>query len=323
MMPSPCRHPFDAIASALAISLALAALPACHGASPAQGQGAAPAGATGAKEQHDCTADYPMLPLAELPPPVRREFCRFAQDNFCYCGCPHMLSGCLKEHPACPHASRMAAVALAELASGVTAEAASQLVLGYYDSFKPQSRATIDVSKLPCQGPANAKLTLVEFSDFDCPHCKAARPLLEELVHSRPDVRLCFMSFPLHPHSGLAADAAAYALEKGQFWRYHDLLFEDQEARASMDETAYVAELERLGGKLGLDPAGLSAAIHDPKIQQLIDAQRDLGRSLGVDGTPFVFVNGRKLPPISPDFLKLTIDDEIEWMGNGGAWAKD
>ncbi len=302
--------------------LLVVASTACHGAPASPKPAATPA--PDAAAARDCSADYPSLPLAELPPPVRREFCRFAQDNFCYCGCPHMLSGCLKEHPACPHASRMAAVALAELATGATAEAASQFVAGYYDSFKPQARAQIDVSKLPCLGAGpDAKLTLVEFSDFDCPQCKVARPLLEKLVRSRKDARLCFMSFPLHAHSGLAATAAAYAQEKGQFWRFHDLLFDEQESRATLDEKGYVAALVKLGGEAGLDGARLENALHDAKLLEAVDAQRQLGRSLGVDGTPFVFVNGRRLPPISPEFLDLTIGDELEWIGNGGAWAKD
>lgn len=264
-----------------------------------------------------------MLPLAELPPPARIEFCRFAQDTFCYCGCPHVLAGCLKDHPTCRHASRMSALALAEIAMGATAEKAGEFVTGYYDSFKPEARVKFDLDRLPCEGAADAKLSIVEFSDFDCPHCKAARPLLEQLVKSRGDLRLCFMSFPLHPHSTLAAAAAAYAYSKGDFWKLHDLLFEGQEARAHMDEAAYLAEVERLGAEAGLDPKGLDAALHDPTLLKAIEAQKEAGHKIGVDGTPFMFLNGRPLPPVSGELLKLTLGDEVEWMSNGGAWAKD
>ncbi|MHB8419724.1 MAG: DsbA family protein [Myxococcales bacterium] len=271
----------------------------------------------------DCTAEYPNLPLGELPEPARREFCRFAQDTLCYCGCPHMLAGCLKDHPSCPHASRMAAIALAEIAQGATAEKAGEAVTGYYDSFKPEARVKFDAAHLPCIGSADAKFTVVEFSDFDCPHCKVARPLLESLVHQRSDVRLCFMAFPLHPHSAIAAAAAFYAYGKGSFWKLHDLLFEDQEARATLDEASYTAEIERLGAEAGLDKDGLDHAIHDPAVADFLEKQKDAAHKLGVDGTPFLFVNGRPLPVFSPELLKLTLGDEQEWIDNGNGWSKD
>ncbi len=270
-----------------------------------------------------CTSEFPGLPLAELPPPARAEFCRFAKDTLCYCGCPHSLAGCLKNHPSCPHASRMAAIALGELAMGATAERAEQSVSAYYDSFKPGSRVHFDVARLPCMGSPDAKVTLVEFSDFDCPHCREARPLLENTVQKRSDVRLCFMPFPIHPHSMIAAEAATYAVEKGDFWKLHDLLFDDQAARASLDEMAYTEEILRLGEKAGLDRQGLVAALHDEGIKAAIEKEQATARTLGVDGTPFIFLNGRPLPPITPELLDLTIGDELEWISHGGAWAKD
>lgn len=309
--------------------LALAALaPACHRdaappASPAKGSSAAAAPAPAKPATADCVNDFPNLPLAELPEPARLEFCRFAQDTFCYCGCPHVLAGCLKEHPSCPHASRMAAVALSEIANGATAEKAGEAVAAYYDSFKPDARVKFEINHMPCLGSPDAALTLVEFSDFDCPHCKAARPMLESLVKDRTDTRLCFMSFPLHPHSTIAAAASVYAFSKGNFWKLHDLLFERQDARVTMDEAAYTAEVERLGALAGLDKDGLDKAIHDPALLDMLEKQKEAARKLGVDGTPFLFLNGRPLPPLTPELLKLTIGDEQEWIANGNGWAKD
>jgi protein-disulfide isomerase len=313
-------------------AFALAALsPACHsgGATPGAATPATAAAAPAKPAEPakppvgDCVSDFPMLPLSELPEAARLEFCRFAQDSFCYCGCPHVLAGCLKEHGTCPHASRMAAVALAEVAQGATAEKAGEAVAAYYDSFKPEARVKFDLSHAPCLGSADAPITLFEFSDFDCPHCKAARPLLEDLVKERTDTRVCFMSFPIHPHSGLAAAAAVYAYQKGSFWKMHDLLFENQDARANMDEAAYIAELERLGARAGLDKAGIDKAIHDPALLAMLEQQRDKAHQLGVDFTPFVYLNGRPLPALSPELLKLTIADEQEWVSHGNAWAKD
>ena len=271
----------------------------------------------------DCTADFPQLPLSEIPEAARLEFCKFATDNLCYCGCPHTVAGCLKEHTACRHATRMATLALAEITGGSgSADGAAKFVAGYYDSFKTENRVQLP-SNLPCQGPEAAKLTMVEFSDFDCPHCKAARPLFEKLVQDRHDLRLCFASFPLHKHSGLAAAAAAYAAKKGAFWRYHDLLFEDQDARVNLDEAAYTDDLVKLGGKAGLDEAGLRAAITDPSVAKLVEDQREVAHKLGIDGTPWVFVNGRAVPPFSAELYQLSLDDETEWLSHNNHWAQD
>jgi protein-disulfide isomerase len=309
----------------------VALAPACHHADATPGAaskappGTAAAAATGPAKPAvaDCVNDFPTLPLAELPEPARLEFCRFAQDNFCYCGCPHVLAGCLKDHPSCPHASRMSAIALAEIANGATAEKAAEVVTAYYDSFKPEARVKFEVTHMPCLGSPDAPMTLIEFSDFDCPHCKAARPMLESLVKARTDTRVCFMSFPLHPHSMIAAAAAVYAYTKGSFWKLHDLLFENQEARVTLDEAAYTAEVERLGVEAGLDKEGLDKAIHDPALLEMLDKQKDGARKIGVDGTPFLFLNGRPLPPLTPELLKLTLGDEQEWISNDNGWAKD
>jgi predicted DsbA family dithiol-disulfide isomerase len=283
----------------------------------------APAHEAAAAEPTDCSPDFPGLPLSELPLPARLEFCRFAQDTFCYCHCPHLLAGCLKDHPACPHATRMAALALSEVATGQSAEKAGQFVAQYYDSFAKDSRIRFELAGMPCQGSAEAPITVVEFSDFDCPHCRTLRPVLEGLVQGNEDVRLCFLSFPLHPHSGLASAAATYAYSKGAFWKYHDLLFQHQDARAGKDEAGYIAELKRLGAQAGLDEAGLDRAVHDTKLLEAQEQQKEAGKKLGIDGTPFIYVNGRPAPPLSAEILKLTVQDEREWIAHGGAWAQD
>jgi len=272
----------------------------------------------------DCSSQFPQLPLPDLRPQDRSEFCKFANDTLCYCGCPHTVAGCLKEHPSCHHAVRAATLALSEIvAASGTADGAAKFVNGYYDSFKPENRVQLPTDLFPCQGSANAPLTLVEFSDFDCPHCKAARPLFEQLVKDGHDVRLCFVSFPLHKHSQLAAAAAEYAKRKGAFWRFHDLLFEDQDNRTNLDEAAYTEDLLKLGEQAGLDRAGMKAALEDQNVQNEVLRWKTYAHHLGADGTPWVYLNGRVLPPFSGELYKLSLDDEREWIANHGHWAQD
>ncbi len=266
----------------------------------------------------DCSAQFPQLPLSELPPQSRSEFCKFASDTLCYCGCPHTIAGCLKEHPSCRHAVRAATLALSEIVvASASADAAAKFVNGYYDSFKAENRVKLPVDVLPCQGAPDASMTLVEFSDFDCPHCKAARPIFEKLVQERHDLRLCFASFPLHKHSGLSAAAAEYARRKGAFWRFHDLLFEDQDARAKLDEAAYTDDLLKPGRegwprcRRHAGPPGRSQIV-----AKLTEEQRLRAHNLKIDGTPWVYVNGRVLPPFSAELYQLSLDDEREWIAN-------
>ncbi len=207
--------------------------------------------------------------------------------------------------------------------ASATADAAGKFVNGYYESFKPENRVKLPEEALPCQGAPDASLTLVEFSDFDCPHCKAARPVFEQLVKDRHDTRLCFASLPLHKNSKLAAAAAEYARKQGAFWRFHDLLFENQEARANLDEQQYIDSLLKLADQAGLDRAGMRKALADPELDSDVLKMKSLAHQLGIDGTPWVYVNGRVLPPFSAELYQLSLDDEHEWIANHGHWAQD
>lgn len=145
-------------------------------------------------------------------------------------------------------------------------------------------------------GPVDAALEIVEFSDFQCPYCAQALPVLKALVASHPDaVRLVFRHYPLpmHEHAARAAQAALEAGRQGAFWPYHDILFENQAALAD-------AELVRLAGELGLDAAAVEAALSEGTHQARMHEDMELGMALGVTGTPTFFVNGYRLVGVPP-----------------------
>src|SRR6185312_17457871 len=147
------------------------------------------------------------------------------------------------------HAHRMMLLAGAFAEAGAKSSEITTLLNSYYDSFAADKRTTFDLSHAPCRGPADAPVTIVEFSDFECPHCAMARPMLEQLVDvEQGKVRFCFKPFPLtmHPHSEPAAEAAMYAQEHGKFWELHDLLFENQQALENENLKTYAQ-------KAGLD----------------------------------------------------------------------
>src|SRR5262249_48593003 len=192
------------------------------------GEGQTPA--LGVEKSAEVVTGIPGMDFTTLPLSVQKELKQVLSDEFCYCGCPHSLGACLAEHRGCHHARRMALLA-AKLASGGTPAVEISVMLSkYYLSFR-ERRQDIKVDPKMCTGAANAKVTLAEFSDFECPFCAAARPILTNFIKENGSkVRLCFASFPLpaHPHAMQAAQAALYARDHGKFWPMHDALFDNQ-----------------------------------------------------------------------------------------------
>ena len=139
------------------------------------------------------------------------------------------------------------------------------------------------------QGPEAAPVTLVEYGDYECPHCGRAYPIVREVQARLGDrLRFVFRNFPLtqsHPHAQHAAEAAESAAAQGRFWEMHDRLYERQEALEDRD-------LERHAAELGLDAARLAAELaahtHAPRVREDFMS----GVRSGVNGTPTFFVNG-------------------------------
>ena len=291
-----------------------AAAPAPPAASPEHGGPPPAAGKNAAL----VLADVPGMNFSQLPAPAQKELATVFTDEFCYCGCPHTLGACLKQHTPCKHARRMATLAAAEAAAGVPGVEIIGGLSKYYQSFS-EKRSSFKLDERTCTGPKDAKVTLAEYSDFECPYCGAARPMLEALVKEKAGVRLCYLPFPLsgHPNAMPAGRAALYARDHGKFWQMHDALFENQ--------TRLNPQLiKELGKGIGLDPQGLQKAIEGTGYDEELKASKDAGVAAGVDSTPSLYVNGRKLTlMIDPSVLVHTVDDELEWQANKGAWAAD
>ena len=164
------------------------------------------------------------------------------------------------------------------------------------DSGQPRLRVPVAADD-PTKGAGEPLVVVVEFSDFQCPHCGRAAEAFDELVAAYPqDVRLVFKQFPLpmHPDAELGSRATYAALAQGKFWAMHDLLFANRTRMKRDDVVAHAKSL-------GLDVAKFEAALDDPATAARVQADKRLGLSLGVRGTPSFFVNGRSfsgaLPP--------------------------
>jgi Thioredoxin len=156
------------------------------------------------------------------------------------------------------------------------------------------------------RGDEKAKITVCEFSDFQCPHCKAAEPMLKKMLEDyKGRVRLMFKNFPLssHPDARAAAASALAAGYQGKFWPMHDRLFEHQDKMSA-------ADLERDARDLKLDLAKWRADMGAAETQ--VDSERAEGVLLKIDHTPTIFIGEREYRgPLRYEYLKDWIDEEL------------
>jgi protein-disulfide isomerase len=166
----------------------------------------------------------------------------------------------------------------------------------------------VDTAGQPSRGGANAPVTIVEFSDYQCPFCKRAEGVVDEVMKTYGDkVRLVFRDYPLpmHPNARPASEAAACANAQGKFWEYHAKLFANQGQLAEDNLKAYAKEL-------GLDTAKFDDCLAKKPFAKEIDKDIADGAKVGVNGTPAFFVNGRMLSGAQPfDKFKAVIDEEL------------
>ena len=266
----------------------------------------------------------PSVDVAGLTPAQLQVVLRVLNEQFCYCGCLHTLGGCLREHRSCKHAPRMAELAVRMVRGGLGAQEVAKALTDYYSSFERSKRVKLDVKGYgPPLGSPDAPMTLVEFSDFTCPYCRAVRAGLERLVlESHGRVRLFFKPFPIpsHPRAVEAATAAEWARDRGLFWKMHDQLFEHAPDFGDDDLAACAVAA-------GGEPADLRQALSEGRYQARIAASQAEARAAGLEGTPTLYLNGRKLQLWAPpgqiaEAIRFTLADEEEWAAHGG-WVRD
>jgi protein-disulfide isomerase len=171
----------------------------------------------------------------------------------------------------------------------------------------------VDPGSSPSMGPKNAPVTIVEYSDFQCPFCSRVVPTIKQLEEKyKGKVRVAFKNYPLpfHDKAQLAAEAAMAAHEQGKFWEMHDKLFGNQQA---LDRPS----LEKYAQELGLDMGKFKEALDSGKFKQAVTADMQSANSLGGGmGTPTFFINGRKIAGAMPvEAFASIIDEELKKKG--------
>jgi len=160
----------------------------------------------------------------------------------------------------------------------------------------------------PSRGPDDARVTIIEFSDFQCPYCKRAIPIIDELVEKYPeDLRIVYRHLPLASHSRArpAAEASVCADGQGKFWEYHDTLFANNRKLSDDDLTGYASEI-------GLDLDLFKQCLISPETRETVQSDMDAARTAGISATPAFLVNGVLISGAKPvnEFIQV-IDSEL------------
>lgn len=181
----------------------------------------------------------------------------------------------------------------------------------------PTPAAGDDFSKVPkvtsgdhVRGDSNAKVTLIEYSDFQCPYCGQLEPTMEKILADyKGKVRVVYRHFPLttiHPYAQGAAEASECAAEQGKFWEMHDILFSNQTA---LDETS----LKSYAGKIGLNASQFASCLSSHKYASAISQSSSDAQASGITGTPGVWVGNQLIKGAYPyDTFKQLIDSMLK-----------
>ncbi|HWZ31988.1 MAG TPA: thioredoxin domain-containing protein [Bryobacteraceae bacterium] len=215
------------------------------------------------------------------------------RSEACGCGCDMKIAQCRLFDPKCAVSRRWSDMVVKDAAAGKSVEAIRAAIVKLANEPPPLLEAPVKLSidGDPMRGPADAKVTIVEFSDFQCPYCAKAIGEVNQVLAKYPkDVRLVFKQFPLDTHSqaGLAAEAALAAQAQGKFWEMHDKLYANFRAINRDRILAWAKEI-------GLDMTRFPADLSGHKYASRVASEGKQGDDAGVEGTPTFFINGKRL----------------------------
>ncbi len=180
-------------------------------------------------------------------------------------------------------------------------------------TLDPPRREVAIAPNDPVRGPATAPITIVEFSDYQCPYCARVTPTLDKLRAAYPDkIRFIFKDFPLpnHPQAPKAAEGAHCAGEQSKYWEMHDRLFANPQA---LD----VDTIKQHATTLGLDQAKFTQCLDSGKFADAVKAGMELGSKLGINSTPTLYVNGRPVVGAQPyEHFVAVIEEELARSGS-------
>ena len=261
-------------------------------------------------------SSLPGVDFSGLNPKAKLRVLKILRERPCSCGCGDTLAQCRVVDPGCAYSTNLAIVAVNGVKNGQSdAEVIAALGTSKWAHLQGQQPqqlldppVKIPISGSPAEGSPTAKVTIVEFSDFQCPYCAAAIVDVNKLLKAYPtQIRLIFKQFPLemHPQANYAAAAALAAQRQGKFWQLHDAMFAHQEdlSRQAILEYARATGLNMQQFETDID----STEVRETVIRDVQD-----GNTAGVEGTPTFFINGQHYNgSLALERLKPVIDNEL------------
>jgi protein-disulfide isomerase len=257
---------------------------------------------------------FPGLDMSGLSTGQKATVLRILRTHDCSCGCSMKLAECRIADPTCSYSTGLAAAVVDAIKSGKTeAQAVAALGTSKWAHLQPTQvldpPISIPVSGAPSMGPQNAPITIVEFSDFQCPYCAAAVPEISAVLKAYPtQVRLIFKQYPLeiHPQADLAAAAAVAAQKQGKFWAMHDAMFANN---TNLSRKSILA----MAKESGLEMDKFEDDIDSTEVREAVVKDVKDGDKAGVEGTPTIFLNGQKYNgAIVLASLKPILDSELK-----------
>ncbi len=265
----------------------------------------------------------PAVDLSGLSPAQKTEALKLIRQRDCSCGCNMKVAECRVKDPNCFYSKGLASVIVASIKAGKSEKEALADADASRFAHAPEHKLLEDpvpvaTAGAPMTGPADAPVTLVEFSDFQCPYCMLATPQLHAILKAYPtQVKLIFKEFPLDIHSqaAFAAAAAVAAQRQGKFWEMHDALF------ASHGDLRRPTVLA-IASSIGLDMKRFEADVDSADVRKAVAHDMDDGMNAGVMSTPTLFIDGQHYNgPIRLDALKPILEKELQHPGSASKSA--
>jgi len=250
---------------------------------------------------------YPEMDFGQLEVEDRKTFVSLAKSELCPCSqTTESLHKCLQDSGPCTRAKRSATIIARGLESGLSKQDIRDNVAQFVE--KSEKQHDFNLESVPHKGPEDAPVRVIEFADFQCPHCRKASEMMKELLEEYDGkVVHYFKHFPLSGHgkARVAARAAWAAHQQGKFWPMHDLIFEHQR---SLTE----AKFDQFARRLGLNFQKFKKDMHSDEAKAMVKRDRQGAKNAGIKGTPAIFVNGREyMGQVTKQGVKEMIESEL------------
>lgn len=252
----------------------------------------------------------PNVDFTGLSADQKQQVLKLLREENCTCGCGMKMAECRVKDPKCAFSRMSAEAAIQTLKDGKGVDAMRKAAMSEDHLKKLDNPVKIKIDGEPTKGPANAKIILIEFSDFQCPYCAQASLKIDEVMNKHPnDIRLVYKQYPItliHSQANLAARASLAANVQGKFWPLHDLMFRNNEKLSEQNINMWAKQI-------GLNMEKFTKDLQSPAIKKALEHGIAEADEIGILGTPTVFLNGQRyngeLDPV--EFGKV-IDEQLK-----------